>query len=72
MLFVYLTGKVSFLGTSTLEESSLVCVKIQRPACPWELYICKELRERMSCMDSDIERDIVSIDDSHLLVSASV
>ena len=55
-------GKLSNTSSISmcLQESDLVCVKIQKPACPWELYISRELHDRLSFMDDDLERDIVS------------
>jgi len=56
-------GKFSMCNTldsTAFSESDDVCVKAQKPSCPWELYVCKELRQRVSCMDEDIERDIGS------------
>ena len=51
------TGK---FNATQYSESDEVCVKVQKPACPWELYICRELRERLLYLDDDVNRDIVS------------
>ena len=52
------TGK---FNATQYSESDEVCVKVQKPACPWELYICRELRERLLYLDDDVNRDIVSV-----------
>jgi len=44
-----------------LSDMSEVCVKAQSPACPWEVYICRELSHRLSNLDDWFERDLVCI-----------
>ncbi|XP_067943218.1 mitotic checkpoint serine/threonine-protein kinase BUB1-like [Watersipora subatra] len=54
------TSEYSLTTSSQYIKSHPVCIKMQKPACPWELYICRELRERMQCMDDDLDRDILT------------
>lgn len=34
-----------------LNVADEVCLKVQVPACPWELYICREVHDRLAVIE---------------------
>lgn len=50
------------LSCSQLAEADYVCLKMQQPACRWELYITRELMDRLIHMEDDVlKRGVVSV-----------
>jgi checkpoint serine/threonine-protein kinase len=38
----------STCGARDTSDLHVVALKVQKPACPWEYYICAQLRERLN------------------------
>ncbi|XP_071962226.1 uncharacterized protein [Antedon mediterranea] len=55
-------------------EGSKVILKVQKPACPWEFYICRQIAERIQGLDVkvDVRPSIMNIDSAFVYNNGSI
>jgi len=55
-----------------LDEKNTMVLKVQKPACPWEVYACHEVRERVRPLGSPAMDALMRINRAYLYASGSV
>ncbi|XP_072166979.1 uncharacterized protein [Diadema setosum] len=71
---IYLAGCLDAQDITDLDyEDRKVVLKVQRPPCPWEFYIVKELHARLSRLPSqvDVRPCLMSADCAHVYADSS-